>query len=207
VIGIDPTVGPALFARQIAAGLAALVRAALRGDRRAARRQLAAVRGSVDYFVFFGLRHRHVRRFLAGRDGPDEVSLQWLLDRAGVGREHTVFLKMDIEGAEYGVVPDIVRLGRWINGVIIEFHRVGRKARAFNEAIAQLRQHFEVVHVHGNNYGGYDQRSGFPDAVEVTLVHRSLLPGPVPPSTHDYPVAGLDFPNRPGRPDHPLRFD
>jgi hypothetical protein len=108
-------------------------------------------------------------------------------------RQSTVLLSLDRHAA--------------IGCVVAEFHHVGRKTAAFNRAIAHLLERFRIVHVHGNNYSGYDPRIDFPDAVEITLVPVSLLAGPPVPSTRPLPRADLDRPNRPGRPDHPLRFN
>ena len=207
VIGIDPTIGPWLFARQIASGLAGLLGSVLRRDRRAARRHTAHVRVSADYFAFFGIRHRHIRKYLSATSGGQHVTLRDVLDGAGVSGDHRVFLKMDIEGGEYGIVPDVLREERRIGAVVIEFHRLGRKPGAFNEAVEQLQRHFQIVHVHGNNYGDYDKRIDFPDAVEVTFVNQALVDGAPGESALEYPVPGLDFPNKPSQPDYRLRFD
>lgn len=51
-----------------------------------------------------------------------------------------------------------------------------------------------------------DPVSGFPDAVEITLVHDRLCAGAPVPIEAEYPRAGLDYPNHPGRPDHAITF-
>ena len=91
--------------------------------------------------------------------------------------------------------------------VVAEFHGLNRKARLFNQSIAMLREHFGIVHIHGNNYSQYDPTNDFPNTVEITFVNTALLPGETALSRREYPRAELDRPNHPGRPDHPLRFD
>ena len=50
--------------------------------------------------------------------------------------------------------------------------------------------------------GGYD----VPEVVEVTFVHRSLMPAGSPYSSDERPLPGLDMPNSPGVPDYVLRL-
>lgn len=207
IIGVDPSVGPASFARRAVANAMAIVREALAGRRKQRRKAVAAFLNSLDYFRFFGRRHRHIRKAVSGTDSDTEVTLATLLASAGHTGQHRAFLKMDIEGAEYGVIPDIVRSADRIGAMVAEFHRVNRNADAMNLAIAELLRHFWIVHIHGNNYGGCDEVNGFPDFVEITFVNKAVAAAPAVPVSRVYPVPGLDFPNLPTRPDYPLRFD
>lgn len=47
----------------------------------------------------------------------------------------------------------------------------------------------------------------FPNAVEITFVHKALIAGSPAPSVREYPRADLDCPNLPRRPDYPLHFE
>ena len=207
VIGVDPSVTPALFARQIPSSLWRTVASAATGKRREARKQARVLARSLDYFLFFRGRHRHLALRAAASPGPSAVTLDELLSLAAPGpdQDHAVFLKIDIEGGEYALVPAVVAAARRVGVLVIEFHDIGRRAPAFNAAIASLRACFTIVHVHGNNYGGVSPDAEFPEVVELTLVNRQLA-GPDRPSPHHYPRAGLDFPNQPSRPDYALRF-
>jgi hypothetical protein len=206
VIGVDPSVTPRLFAAQIVASVVRYAGSAIARPRRA-RKHLATLRNSADYFSFFRGRHQHVRKAVTAADSASEITLGTLLHAAPAGAPYPVFLKMDIEGAEYAVVPDIVRFRHLINCVVAEFHHLGRKPAVFNQAIAQLLEHFRIVHVHGNNYSAYDAGNDFPTAVEITLVNSDLLDTAAGPATRAYPRPEIDFPNAPGRPDYSLRFD
>ena len=90
---------------------------------------------------------------------------------------------MDIEGSEYGIVGDILPHQYSINGMVIEFHKIGKRAGVFNDAIRALQQHFHVVHIHGNNYRPYDAEHGVPDTVELTLFNRALMNEPASPAS------------------------
>jgi hypothetical protein len=213
VICVDPGVGPRFFARRIVTSVAAIVSGSLTGKRKQVRRHTAWLRNGIDYFVFFTRsrrhrqKHRHVRKLVSSHDTSTDITLASLLDIAGVDRDQSVFLKMDIEGAEYGLIPSIADHASRFSCIVAEFHGLSRKAGIFNRSIALLRRHLHIVHVHGNNYSRYDPASHFPDAVEITFVHHALMSGEPAPSQRDYPRADLDRPNHPGRPDHPLRFE
>ena len=207
VIGVDPGVGPRLFARQLASSAWGIVRDSLGNNRRRIRAHMAVLRNSLDYFWFFGVRHHHIRKAVAGSLTTTTITMGRLLEMSHAAGPHAVFLKMDIEGAEYAVVPDIGSLHERINCIVAELHRLGRKAATANRTIAQLLQHFRIVHIHGNNYSDYDAVNDFPDAVEITFVNKALCPEPAVPTRREYPTPGLDFPNRPARPDHQLRFE
>jgi hypothetical protein len=207
VIGVDPSVGPRLFAGQIVSSLVRMLGGAFVNDRRRVRKHLATLRTSFDYFRFFRARHVHVRKAASAAAGASSVTLTGLLQMAEADAPHSVFLKMDIEGAEYALIPEIVRCQDRLSAIVAEFHHLGKKTTIFQSAIAQLGEHFRIVHVHGNNFSAYDERIDFPTAVEITFVNRALLPDAPASSTHEYPRPGLDFPNSPSRPDHRLRFD
>jgi hypothetical protein len=206
VIAVDHTVGPAWFVRRTAEGLLQAMGQAVRGAGRRTRKPLAVARNSIDYFRFFSSPHRHIAKRVGTSDTGMEITIGRLIELAGAG-DHGVFLKMDVDGSEYGLVADIAGAERQINCVVGEFHGLTKRTALFNDAIARLLAHFRIVHVHGNNYGAYDAANDFPDAVEITLVNRALMPADVPPSREDYPRRGLDYPNHPRRPDYALRFD
>jgi hypothetical protein len=206
VIGVDPSVGPGFFARQIVGSAAGIMKAVASGRRRQRARDVATLRNAFDYFWFFRVRHRHIGKLVAASEGEGHVTLDGLMALAG-DSDHRVFLKMDIEGSEYALTAGILRYHQRINCVVVEFHRVGKSIERFNEAIAVLQQQFQIVHVHGNNYRPYDTRYDFPDTVEITLLHRDLMSESAPAVSWAYPRPGLDFPNLPSRPDHRLRFD
>lgn len=207
VICVDPSVGARLFARQILESTTGLVASRVSGRRRDARKHAAVLRRSVDYFSFFGRRHRHLRLRVAASPGSGAITLAHLLDRARPSRPHSAFVKMDIEGSEYDVVPHILECEQRINCLVAEFHRISERCAAFDAAITALRSRFHIVHVHGNNYGGYASAIEFPDVIEMTFVNRALLPGELVPSRERYPRQGLDRPNKPSQPDFELRFD
>ena len=60
---------------------------------------------------------------------------------------------MDIEGNEYGVIPDILQYSSFITGIVIEIHFCAKSQ--ISQALAlmkKLARNFVLIHVHGNNY-------------------------------------------------------
>jgi hypothetical protein len=131
VIGVDPSVGPRFFARRLATGVVGLMKSG-GFNRRTRKHHGAMLRNALDYFWFFVLRHRHIGVSVADRDDAGHVTIGSLVTLAAE-TDHRVFLKMDIEGGEYGIVPDIVEHHASINCVVAEFHRVGQRDTLFNE--------------------------------------------------------------------------
>jgi hypothetical protein len=207
IVGVDRAVGPRRFARQVVVSLFCVLANALRLDIQMVRKHVRLLRSSVDYFRFFSGPHLHVRKRVATGDSASDITVPSLLALARAEQPHAVFLKIDVEGSEYALVPDIVSCEGRIGCIVVEFHGVSGRTDAFNRSVARLLEHFHIVHIHANNYSPYDSRADFPDAVEVTLVNKALIAGEPAPSTCPYPRPDLDFPNRPGRSDHVLRFD
>jgi hypothetical protein len=214
VIGIDHSVSAARFrfrgARYYAKALwyYATGRAGTGGARRARARQFIGLAAPFD--AFFGrYGNAHLRRKFATRSSPGSIAwnrgpLQAAL--AAADGDHTVFVKMDIEGSEYATLPMLIEDARRIAGLAVEFHDCGGRWPELRQLVREMARDFVIVHVHGNNFSSVVPGTTLPRALEVTFLNRELLVGPPLPSPHDYPRAGLDAPNAPRAPDHPLRF-
>ncbi len=118
-----------------------------------------------------------------------------------------LFLKMDIEGAEYEVTDEIIEQRCRINCVVAEFHDLDTNTQGFNESFKRLNRHFYCIHVHGNNFSPYSQEHDFPCVIEITFLNKSLFPGSVIPVERSYPIAQLDFACNPVKADYPLDFE
>lgn len=77
-----------------------------------------------------------------------------------------VFLKMDIEGAEYGLIDELIENRDSITGFVIEFHDIRRKKDLYFKSLIELCEFFKLVHVHPNNYSL--DRFGF-DCIELSF--------------------------------------
>ncbi|MBX9723538.1 MAG: FkbM family methyltransferase, partial [Candidatus Obscuribacterales bacterium] len=86
----------------------------------------------------------------------------------------SIFLKIDIEGAEYEVMEQILTFSKSIKAIAIECHECDRK-RDFDKMINSMKKEFSIVHIHANNYGPVNEYHDFPAYLEITLVNNSCL--------------------------------
>jgi hypothetical protein len=205
VFGIDGSVSAERFHARARASAAAAIRAGLRLSPADARDALRDTRRwwrtarAFDAF-FTSPRRRFAERYLGAQD------LTWsAFVKSEIPDGSTVFVKMDIEGAEYEVLPDLIADNARVSGCAIEFHDCGTRWREFASVMDALGEHFLVAHLHGNNWAPLVPGSTLPSVMEVSLVHRSLVEHPVLPAPIErFPVPGLDMPNCPARPEYIL---
>jgi hypothetical protein len=154
------------------------------------------------YLNFFQGQVTHFQqRVVATKTQPHDVRIEEIFAR--VEREGRIFVKMDIEGGEYGVMDEILQRADDIVGLAVEFHDIGPHREDFLAAVTRVQQAFDITHVHANNYGALCE-DGFPDCIEVTFEKRR--PGAVARRRTRLPIA-IDQPNKRGRPDYVLEFD
>lgn len=122
--------------------------------------------------------------------------------------DDSVFLKMDIEGSEYDILEDIIKYYPKINGLVIEFHNTKQLWSELVFLMEELKKHYEIAHIHGNNCFGFVPNTNVPQLFEVTLIKRYLLTDSELASvnSNSYPLADLDVPNFSNKPDLKLIF-
>ncbi len=168
------------------------------------------VRAAVRYvgFIVMNGRVTLVRKFLGTSRSPLYVEfgdvLAMVENRPTDG--HGIFVKLDIEGGEYDLLPVIAEHSGVINGLAIEFHDLDRLGARLDEVMTGLAGRFAVVHVHGNNYTGLVPGTHLPVSIEVTLVNRDLAGTGRLPAAGPFPTPGLDYPNDPSAEDYLLDF-
>lgn len=107
--------------------------------------------------------------------------------------QESLFLKVDIEGCEYEVLGDLVDSWQWIPGLVVEFHEISLKKAQFIALISHLKNRFEIVHVHANNFAKVG-KDGVPDALEISFLNKALLAGQPVVYRSTLPLEGLDYP-------------
>lgn len=92
-----------------------------------------------------------------------------------------LFLKMDIEGNEYPVMPDILEHTSKITGIVLEIHfaEEDQIKKALN-LLENLSQDFILVHLHGNNCAGSafvtsNSQGEIPRVLELTYINKNLV--------------------------------
>jgi|TARA_B110000285_G_scaffold121318_1_gene137172 hypothetical protein len=74
-----------------------------------------------------------------------------------------IFIKMDIEGSEYRVLNDLIKIKKKLTGLAIEFHDVDlniKKILSFNKKIG-----LKLVNIHANSGGAIE--NNFPTTIEL----------------------------------------
>lgn len=117
-----------------------------------------------------------------------------------------VFLKLDVEGAEYPFFNNAsLNTYENVTGIICEFHNLHTQLglSEFKKTIVRLQEYFDIIHVHGNNFGKLisEEEFLFPQTPELSFINKNLANKNTKFQDVNYPLAGLDFPNCTGRPD------
>lgn len=140
---------------------------------------------------------------------PNEIhgssSFDQQIDFLEIG-DKKLFVKMDIEGNEYGVLPDILQHASQITGLALEIHFCENTQipQALN-LLKMLEKDFLLVHVHGNNccldfFETSNALGHITRVLELSYINRQLICEyqASPDQTHPTP---LDMANAPHLPE------
>jgi hypothetical protein len=109
-----------------------------------------------------------------------------------------IFFKIDIEGAEYRVLDELIEFQDLICGLVIEFHDIDLHIQKIHNFIKSFN--LELTHIHPNNFGQKD-KNGDPIVIELTFekspieINKSLSMPNI-----------FDQPNNPAAKDIDLKF-
>jgi len=199
----DHSVGMKFFAEMaMRAGVNAVLRL-LTLNAAGAAASARKLRVALSYFRFFSRPHRHTAKRVWYNTDRGSAAIGEIIDAAETYGPLSVFAKIDIEGSEYRVLPAVAARAHLFSGLVVEFHDTDICADAFNAAIASLARDFDIVHVHGNNYGDMSADGRLPLTLEVSFVNRALGTRGEPGfGATNFPRLGLDAPNNPRVPDY-----
>lgn len=114
----------------------------------------------------------HYSEMAGGATQGNVVSLDTMLKRINCDK---IFLKMDIEGAEFYMTEHMLEYSDRITGIAIEYHHLCHRRQDFENAVKRLQTKYEIVHVHGNNGGTLKCCSdNIPDVIELTFLPKEL---------------------------------
>ena len=154
---------------------------------------------------FWGKGIRFERRWVAEEaKTKKDLSISEIL--SWINPIENVLFKIDIEGAEYEILPSIIssingqKLN--VNCMVIEFHDTYERREEFLNLVNSLRHTLEIVHLHGNNCVDAAP-DGFPQVIEITFARMEKQ---TTSKRTSLPLAGLDSVNDPALPDFEITF-
>jgi len=157
-----------------------------------------------DYFSFFKNNIYHYKNRVWHNNDKKSVTIKETIKKIN---SDNIFIKMDIEGAEYKVFNSLFNPGNSIIGMAVEFHDLDKNSKNFNKIINEILKHYHIVHIHGNNYSNIIPKYNFPNTVEITFANKLMIKGKIKMSEKDYPIKNLDQPNRFSKEDYRLNFN
>ena len=91
-----------------------------------------------------------------------------------------VFIKMDIEGAEFEVMDDILKHSQNITGMVLEIHIPNGNPEKVSKSLSSINRHFTLVHLHGNNSSDSFFKTKYsthpvPYLLELSYVNNNLV--------------------------------
>ncbi|MDG1693487.1 MAG: hypothetical protein P8I13_01325 [Porticoccaceae bacterium] len=204
-IGVDYTVTPAfLRKRRIQAVVKSFINSLL--DQKKHKIYRAKATNIKKFNEFFTGNNTFLPLEVSDDSSSGKITISELINKCNSCSSHDVFLKMDIEGAEYKVTEDIINNANRIGYIAAEYHHIIENPERFNETINRLSEHFYLAHIHGNNHGAYSAELDFPDTVELTWVNKGLIAVEPPLSDFSYPISNLDNPCNHKKADYNIVF-
>jgi hypothetical protein len=128
-----------------------------------------SLRTALEYKRFFRGANQHLRNFVGMPSSEKSIDLRELFE-IHLSQFSSVFLKIDIEGAEYRLLNDLGHLSNRISGLVIEFHDLDLHLDQVASFIEDFPLH--LCHTHVNNYGGID-KSSTPLVIECTFTSET----------------------------------
>ena len=107
----------------------------------------------------------------------DTITLKELiLNLKPKNKKNKIFLKLDIEGSEWDIFPEILTNIGHFSGIAIETHLLDSKGKNLEQMVRNFSSSgMLLVHVHPNNNGGYCKDNYLPKLLELTFIQSTLL--------------------------------
>lgn len=126
----------------------------------------------LSYNNFFSGDKVHISKFVGSVESSGTTSVRKVLEDAvrllknGTATTQSIFLKMDIEGAEYEVLDHLIEFNAVFSGMAIEFHDCHTRMPELINFLNKIN--LSLIHVHANNFSSLDA-DGLPNVLEITL--------------------------------------
>lgn len=152
---------------------------------------------ALNFYRFFSKKNRRFYSKMIGI-GEQRLNLDEIMRQNA--NPQNVFLKIDIEGAEYQILNQIIKHQNHLTALAIEFHDVSKHRAQIEQFIEMFT--LELIHVHANNYGSVDP-NGDPNVLEMTFAKTIR---PTDKGIVNHLPNKLDQPNDPNAPEISLQF-
>ena len=137
------------------------------------------------YIIFFRNNKKHIKKFVGlNTNFKNYCTLSSILKSLNF---KNVFLKIDIEGAEYRVLDTLIYNSEKISGLVIEFHDCDIHLDKIKKFISKFD--LKLVHIHANNFAPIRSNDMLPIVLELTFSKYSDL------KDEHYLPHSLDMPN------------
>lgn len=128
------------------------------------------------YKIFFGNKNNfHIKKYIFPLNNKKNFykkeNITDLNEILKIIKE-SCYLKIDIEGAEYRILDQIIFNQSKIDGISIEFHDFDIHLNLIRNFINQLD--LEIVHLHVNNFGLINKNS-VPSVVEISFAKKEFI--------------------------------
>jgi hypothetical protein len=128
-----------------------------------------------------------------------------------LGIQGSVFLKIDVEGAEYDYFNrvDLEKLASITDGICLEIHWISHppnREKCF-DIISKINKYFTLCHIHGNTWSRLFKYKEYqlPETFELSFINKNLVQIEEE-DTQMYPIKDLDASNNPDLPDYILDY-
>jgi len=127
------------------------------------------------------------------------ISLENILQKWG---DRNFFLKIDIEGAEYSLLDEIIFNQDKMTGLVMEFHNCEVMKDKIIDFINKIN--LDLVHIHVNNFCDITT-DGFPTVLELTFSPK-IYNHKRESGEFNFPLEGIDQPNNKDIEDKSISF-
>lgn len=124
------------------------------------------------------------------------ISLNTIFEKYDLTKNNNVFLKMDIEGAEYVAFKNF----KYLNNVavmVVEIHDIKKRIDDFVNLLTYFNNNMVLIHKHDNNHNFYFDfmERRYANVYELTYVNKRFIPK-LNKNYITLPIDGLDYPNK-----------
>lgn len=133
---------------------------------------LKSFQNYLNYKSFFdNPSHTHIYKYISFDRYPDNISFE-SLKKNFLNKFNNIFFKIDIEGAEYRILNELINIKEKISSIVIEFHDVDLNINKILDFKKKLN--IPIININANN-NGFLSKSKIPTVIEVTFAQPDLI--------------------------------